>query len=84
VRMSWSEGDSKSLAMSTRASKLKATPVPFEERLLLDTQAAAEMLSVCPKTLEKLPIPRVRLGTVKGVRWRKTDLEMFVRSLADA
>jgi uncharacterized protein YbbK (DUF523 family) len=48
---------------------------------MLDTQAAAEMLSVCPKTLEKLPIPRVRLPNVKRTLWRRCDLEQYVRSL---
>lgn len=55
--------------------------VPFSDRLLLDTQAAAEMLSVSTKVLDKLPIPRIRIEGIRRVLWRRSDLEDYVRSL---
>ena len=66
------------MAAVPRLEESKA--VPISERLLLDTQAAAELLSVSPKTLERLPIPRVKIGAL--VRWRRLDLDSYVRSLA--
>lgn len=61
-------------------TKVRSKAVPASERLLLDTIAAAELLSVTPRALEKLPILRINLPGVKGVRWRKADLEEYVRS----
>ncbi len=56
--------------------------IPQADRLLLDTKAAAQMLSISEGTLEKLPIPRVRIPGTRVVRWRLVDLEEFVRGLA--
>jgi hypothetical protein len=53
--------------------------VPVSERLLLDEQDAANMLTVSVKTLRKLPIPRVKIGAL--VRYRRLDLDAYVRSL---
>lgn len=61
-----------------------ADKVPHAERLLLDTQSAAEMLSISPNTLEKLPIPRRRIPGVKRTLWRLDDLKEYVRSLSES
>lgn len=65
----------------TSAPQISAKEVPFSERLLLDTQAAAEMLSLSPRTFEKLPIPRVKIPGVRRTLYRRIDLDVYVRSL---
>lgn len=66
---------------ATHQDKVKPEPVPAKERLMLDAQAAAEMLSISVQTLEKLPILRVTLPGTKCVRYRMLDLESYVRGL---
>lgn len=63
------------------AVKVRPEPVPYGERLMLDAQAAADMLSISTQTLEKLPILRVTLPGTRCVRYRMIDLEMYVRGL---
>jgi hypothetical protein len=57
--------------------------VPYNVRLMLDQQAAADMLSVSVKTLEKLPILRVKIPGVRRTLYRMVDLEMYVRALPE-
>ena len=66
----------------TQREELSVT-VPASERLLLDRQSAADMLSVSIRALDGLPIPRVRPGGGRTVRYRRCDLEMYVRSLVE-
>jgi hypothetical protein len=61
------------------AVQQQQSSVPVSERLLLDEQDAADMLTVSVKTLRKLPIPRVKIGAL--VRYRRLDLDAYVRSL---
>lgn len=61
--------------------ELKIEPVPFKDRLLLDTPAAAKMLSVSVSTLEKLPIDRRPIPGTRCVRWKMEDLERYVREM---
>jgi hypothetical protein len=61
------------------AVQQQQSSVPVSERLLLDEQDAANMLTVSVKTLRKLPIPRVKIGAL--VRYRRLDLDAYVRSL---
>lgn len=56
--------------------------VPPAQRLLLEEQDAADMLSVSVKTLRKLPIPRIKLPGIALIRYRREDLETYSRSLA--
>ncbi len=68
------------MAPLVQQEKIQPLSVPYGDRLLLDTKAAADMLTVSEKTLERLPIPRVKVNSL--TRWRRCDLEMYVRSLA--
>jgi hypothetical protein len=67
------------MAAPTAVSEIKPVTVPHADRLLLDTKAAADLLSVSEKTLERLPIPRVKVNAL--TRWRRCDLDDYVRSL---
>lgn len=69
------------IASSPETPEPKMRAVPASERLLLDLQSAAEMLSLSPVTLQKLPIPQVKLPAIRRVFYRRADLELYVRSL---
>lgn len=55
--------------------------VSVSEKLLLKDWEAAELLSVSIGTLQKLPIPRVRVGDTTSVRWKRSDLDDYVKGL---
>ena len=67
--------------MSGDSAKIKPT-VPAADRLLLTVDQAADLLSVSPQTLEKLPIKRWTLPGVRAIRYRRKDLEQYVSDLA--
>lgn len=69
------------MALPAKHEEFKTDAVPFADRLMLDAQSAAEMLSVSVQTLAKLPILRVTLPGTRCVRYRMIDLEGWVRSL---
>jgi hypothetical protein len=69
------------MAVQPLPEKVQPKPVPHAERLLLDEQAAAEMLSISVQTLDKLPILRVNLPGTRCKRYRMVDLESYVRGL---
>ena len=48
---------------------------------MLTTQMAADMLSISPTVLLRLPILRVRMPGVRRVFWRMSDLVEYVQSL---
>jgi excisionase family DNA binding protein len=56
--------------------------VSVSEKLLLKDWEAAELLSVSKNTLLKLPIPRVRIEGTKAVRFKRSDIEEYVKGLA--
>jgi hypothetical protein len=59
----------------------KETEVPASERILLRPDSAAEMLSINPQSLEKLPIRRIRLKELRGVFYKRVDLEEWAKNL---
>jgi hypothetical protein len=55
--------------------------VSVSEKLLLKDWEAAELLSVSTGTLVKLPIPRIKIEGTAMVRWKRSDLDDYVKSL---
>lgn len=64
-----------------KAEKIESKEVPPSERLLLDVQSAAEMLSISVRTLQDLPIAPRKLPGVSKRLYYRADLEAFVRNL---
>lgn len=69
------------MAPKVHEVQMESQHVPFAERLMLDAQSAAEMLSVSVSTLDKLPVIRVTIPGTRCVRYRMVDLEQYVRTL---
>jgi hypothetical protein len=67
--------------VSVQVADAQVIALTADRRLLVTAQDAAELLSVTPDALRKLPILRITLPQVKGVRYRRSDLEEYVRSL---
>ncbi len=55
------------------------TAIPVSEKLMLTPEETAGMLSLCVKSLNKLPIPRYKLLT--KVLYKREDVEDYVRQM---
>jgi hypothetical protein len=55
--------------------------VSVSEKLLLKDWEAAELLSVSIGTLNKLPIPRIKIEGTTSIRWKRADLDDYVKGL---
>lgn len=66
---------------SNQIEELRIEPVPYADRLMLDEAAAADMLSVSRDTIRRLPIMRITIPGTRCVRYRMSDLEMYVRDI---